>query len=68
MALDAFNKELRKIFDNAAPAKPTTKTRAEIEEDLADISAALKGPLDNAERLNLVEARRELRKQLEDLT
>lgn len=64
MALDAFNRELRRIMDNDAPAKPTTLSRAVIEATIAEISESLKGPLSNVDRLDLVESRRELRKQL----
>jgi len=62
---DAYTKALKKILTNDDPARPTARPLAEIEVDIAEISQRLKGPLSNPDRLDLVEARRELRKQLE---
>lgn len=62
---DAYLKALRKVMQNDCPAAPTTRTRAEIESDIAEISAQLRGHLPSSERLCLIEARVELRKQLE---
>lgn len=64
MALDAYNKELKKILTNDAPPSPSNMTREEIQAAASLITAMLQGPLSNAERLALVEERRELRKHL----
>jgi len=51
----------------AVPAPATTRTRVEIEADILKISEELKGPMPNVCRLDLVEARSVLRKQLATL-
>lgn len=55
---------LEKIMRDDTPAPPTTRTRAEVERDIAEISEMLKGPMTNDERLCLVADRQHLRKQL----
>lgn len=55
--------ELQKIAQAEAPK--TDKSRAQIEAEIAAISEELKGPMHNVVRLDLVEARSMLRKQLE---
>lgn len=62
MSNSPYLKELRKVMTAAGPARPCTMTDAEIETAIADISAQLKGPLSNLERLCLLEERIELRK------
>lgn len=64
MANDAYTKELRKIMSDKRSPRPSSLTRAEIETAIAEISAQLKAPLSNVERLCLVEDRQELRKIL----
>jgi hypothetical protein len=64
MANDVYTKELRKILTDKAPAPATTMTVAQIQEAISTISNQLRGPLPNVERLNLVEDRARLRKQL----
>lgn len=59
-----YIKELGRIMNDKSPAAPTTRTRAEIEADIAAISKALVGPMSNTERLLLVGDRADLRKQL----
>jgi hypothetical protein len=44
------------------------KTRGELETEIAEITAALSGPLSNADRIWLVGYRRELRRELAALT
>lgn len=61
---DIYLKTLKKILANNAAPTPPTKSRPQIEADLAEISGLLRGPLNNVERLDLIEARTELRKQL----
>lgn len=67
MANDAYLKALQVIKrdDRATPA--TTLTRTEIEAQIAEVSAALKGPMSNLDRLDAIEAREMLRKQLRGL-
>lgn len=67
MANDLYTKTLRKILSDTSVPPPTTRTRAEIEADIAAISKELAGPLNNVERLWLVEDRQNLRKQLANL-
>lgn len=55
---------LHEILSDDAPAPASTRSRAEIQADIDAISEMLRGPLHNAERLNLVEDRHHLRKQL----
>lgn len=62
--MDPYYAALKKIMTDDTPARPTERTRAEIEVEIAAISEQLKGPLHNVERLDLFEARRDLRKQL----
>lgn len=59
---DPYLKALREELD--APAPPTTRSRAAIEADIAEIGVMLRGPMSNAERLCLVGDRSRLRKQL----
>jgi hypothetical protein len=68
MANDAYNKALKEILTDDSPARPTEKTREEIETEIAAVSKRLQGPLNNVERLWLVEDKRELRKQLAAVT
>lgn len=56
--------ELRKVMTATSPARPCAMSDAEVEAAIADISAQLKGPLSNLERLCLVESKIELRKIL----
>jgi len=65
MAKDRYMSELKRVMTDPTPPAPTTLSRAEIEAKIAEISATLKHPLSNVQRLWLVEDRRELRKQLE---
>ena len=67
MANDAYTKTLKKIMTDNSPAPSTARTRAEIETEISEISSALTKPMHNILRLDLVEARRHLRKQLEVL-
>ena len=63
---DLYLKELKKIMtNNKPPASTTVRSRSEIEVNIAEITKMLSGPLPNWERLNLVEARTALRKQLQ---
>lgn len=64
MAGGRYMKALKTILTDETPAQPTTRTRAEIERDIAEITAELKGPMSNVERLCLVEDRQHLHKQL----
>jgi hypothetical protein len=64
MPNDPYLKALQKVMRNDNPARPTSRSRAEIEGDIAEISAMLRGSLPNSERLCLIEERVELRKQL----
>lgn len=48
---------------DAAPVREV-RTREQIETDIANITAALRGPLDNVERIWLCGDRRELQKEL----
>lgn len=64
MGLSRYEKQLHKIMNDKSPAKPTTATRAELELSISIISKRLLGPVNNVERLWLVEDRHELRKQL----
>jgi len=57
-------KELKRIMLDETPATPTGRPREEIEAEISEITKLLAGPLSNFERLDLVEARRALRKQL----
>jgi hypothetical protein len=59
-------REVQKAMN--APAPPTTRSRAEIEADIAAISEELRGPMPNVVRLDLVEARAVLRNQLDQLS
>ena len=59
-----YMKALKTIMTDTSPVPPTTRTRAEIERDIAEITTMLKGPLPNIERLCLVGDRQHLRKQL----
>jgi hypothetical protein len=43
------------------------RTREQLEAQIADITAALSGPLDNASRIGLCADRRQLRRELENL-
>jgi hypothetical protein len=62
--MDAYTKALRKIMtDTTAP--PPTRGRAEIEAEIQQVSEALRGPLKNVERLELIEVRQRLRIQLD---
>lgn len=61
---NAYNRALEKILTNDSPATPTTRSKAEIEACISEISERLKGPLSNVERLWLVEDRHEFQKQL----
>jgi hypothetical protein len=61
-AIAAYASHVRSALNT--PASTTGKSRAEIEADIAAISAELKGPLDNITRLDLVAARTALRKEL----
>lgn len=62
--MDAYTKALKKIMTSDAPARPTTKTSTELETEIAAVSEQLRGHLPNVIRLDLVEVKRELRKQL----
>lgn len=64
MANDAYTKALKDILTSDKPPAPTTRTRAQIESDIAEITNMLRGSLSNVERLCLVEDRQHLRKQL----
>lgn len=55
---------MQKIMRDATPPPATSETREEIEQRIALISEALKGPMSSVERLDLVEARQIARKQL----
>ena len=68
MAKNVYLNTLKKIMNNDAPARPTSRSKEEIEAAILAISAELKGPLSNTERLLLVEDRVELRKQLQAAT
>jgi hypothetical protein len=64
MAQDRYTKALKKIMTETT-APPTTRSRAEIEAEILQISEALRGPLKNFERLELIEVRQCLRIQLD---
>ena len=51
---------------NRADSQPIKggKTREQLKVEIAEITATLCGPLDNAERIGLVADRRELRREL----
>lgn len=59
---DPYMKGLRETFGDRTPI-PTT-SREEIEMQIASISTSLRGPLSSVERLDLAEARQNLRLQL----
>ena len=61
---DPYLRELQNIVRDPSPAAPTTRSAAEIEADILKITEELRGPLRNVERLDLIEARQNLRKQL----
>lgn len=62
--MDLYKKELQKILDDTSVAQATERSKAELEAGIAELSALLKGPLSNVERLWLIEDRQHLRKQL----
>lgn len=64
MARNRYTEELRKVMQDRSPAPDTTRTREEIEEAIAAITHTLRGPMHNMLRLDLVEERRTLQKQL----
>lgn len=68
MANDAYLKALQKVMRNDNLARPTSRSRADIEGDIAKISAMLREPMSNVFRLDLIEERAELRKQLAQAT
>jgi hypothetical protein len=59
---------LQDIMSDATPAPATAKTRVQLQTEIEAISGALRGPLINADRLDLVEQRHLLRKQLSALS
>lgn len=61
---DPYLKALDGILHDAGPAPPTTLTRTEIESRIEVLSMQLRGALSNPDRLDILEARRTLRKQL----
>ncbi len=61
---NVYLNELQKIMSDGTAAAPTTASREEIASAINSITRELCGPLTNFERLNLVEDRQRLRKQL----
>jgi len=65
---DPYVRKLKKILtDTSVPDGLKTISREEIERGIAEISDRLRGPLNNVERLWLVEDRQHLRNQLAQL-
>lgn len=60
---DPYMNAMRKALSDTTPV-PATMSREEIEKQIGLISERLRGSLNNVERLDLVEARQGLRKQL----
>lgn len=58
----SYAQVLKKVVDAAKPV--VGASRSEIEDALKDISALLKGPMSNAERILLCEERASLKKAL----
>jgi len=65
---DRYTDTLHKILSNDAAPPPTEKTRIQIMAEIEAISGSLRGPLMNADRLDLVEQRHLLRRQLAALS
>lgn len=61
---DAYLKALMEISADKSPPPATSMTKAEIEAAIVMVSSALKGPMPNVDRLDAVEYRAALRKQL----
>lgn len=59
---------LHEIMSDDTPVSPATRPATEIQDDIAAISETLRGSLSNADRMDLIEARHHLRKQLSALS
>lgn len=61
---DPYMDAIKDVLNDKTPARPTSRTKTEIANEIVAISDRLKGPLSNVERVWLIEDRSNLRKQL----